>query len=250
MDGGQPPEQVVISAEAETSEDPAFKEDPDFERWAASIRSGTGEARIQGVELLDERNRPVQTVAFGSTVTVRVYLEYLEAVEDSELIIALHDRAARVRTERHEEKFYGPNLGYVLELYERYGEDPGSVDEKTRQFFEGWSPPQIETNGHSPSDTAVTGELFSTSTALEGVPLKEMKQGDQVIVDFTFEVPLRKGRYSISAGVRAGGEEDSYLDRIDVAMIFRVARRRDRKPLRGVVHLPTEIKVHTPAGER
>jgi ABC-2 type transport system ATP-binding protein len=250
MDGGQPPDQVVISAEEETPEDPAFKEDPDFERLAASIRSGTGEARIQGVELLDERNRPVQTVAFGSTVTVRVYLEYSEAVEDSELIIALHDRAALVRTERQEEKFYGPNLGYVLELYERYREDPDSVDEKTRQFFEGWSPPQVETNGHPPSDTAVTGELFSTSTALEGVPLKELKQGDQVIVDFTFEVPLRKGRYSISAGVRAGGEEDSYLDRIDVAMIFRVARPRDRKPLRGVVHLPTEIKVHTPAGER
>ena len=48
-----------------------------------------------------------------------------------------------------ESQFYGPNLGYVLELYERYKEDPGSVDERTRDFFEDWSPPDIEANGHT-----------------------------------------------------------------------------------------------------
>lgn len=46
-----------------------------------------------------------------------------------------------------ESQFYGPNLGYVLELYERYREDPGSVDEETRRFFERWSPPRIEVDG-------------------------------------------------------------------------------------------------------
>ncbi len=39
-------------------------------------------------------------------------------------------------------QFFGPNLGYVLELYERFKEDPGSVDERTRAFFEEWGPPQ------------------------------------------------------------------------------------------------------------
>jgi 2-oxoglutarate dehydrogenase complex dehydrogenase (E1) component-like enzyme len=28
---------------------------------------------------------------------------------------------------QRESQFYGPNLGYVLELYERYREDPESV---------------------------------------------------------------------------------------------------------------------------
>ncbi|GAC1360543.1 MAG: 2-oxoglutarate dehydrogenase E1 component [Ktedonobacteraceae bacterium] len=37
------------------------------------------------------------------------------------------------------EKFYGPNAGYVLELYERYQKDPMSVDAGTRSFFESWS---------------------------------------------------------------------------------------------------------------
>ena len=36
--------------------------------------------------------------------------------------------------------FYGPNAGYVLELYERYQQNPASVDPATRAFFENWSP--------------------------------------------------------------------------------------------------------------
>jgi ABC-type polysaccharide/polyol phosphate transport system ATPase subunit len=238
----QPPEQGVISEEEALEGHPTFKEDADFERRVARLRSGTGEARIRGVDLLDERLRPVKAVASGSTVTVRVYLEYLEAVKDSELIIALHDRA---RPEQTETQFYGPNLGYALELYERYREDPESVDERTREFFEGWRPPRLDANGHAPT---VVGELFSASTALEGVPLKEMEKGERVVVDFSFKVPLRKGRYSISAGARAGGE-DSYLDRVDAATTLRITRPQNRKPFHGVVHLPTEIQVHAPEGQ-
>jgi 2-oxoglutarate dehydrogenase E1 component len=40
------------------------------------------------------------------------------------------------------ETFHGPNAGYVLELYERFRDDPGSVDEATRRFFESWQPPR------------------------------------------------------------------------------------------------------------
>ncbi|MBE3560714.1 MAG: 2-oxoglutarate dehydrogenase E1 component [Ktedonobacteraceae bacterium] len=38
------------------------------------------------------------------------------------------------------EAFYGPNAGYVLELYERYLQDPTAVDEATRATFATWSP--------------------------------------------------------------------------------------------------------------
>ena len=37
--------------------------------------------------------------------------------------------------------FYGPNAGYVFELYEHYQQDPNSVDPETRKLFEEWSPP-------------------------------------------------------------------------------------------------------------
>ena len=40
------------------------------------------------------------------------------------------------------EAFYGPNVGYVLELYERYQRDAKSVDPATRAFFD-----QISTQG-------------------------------------------------------------------------------------------------------
>jgi len=37
-------------------------------------------------------------------------------------------------------EFHGPNLGYILELYEQYRKDPNAVDAATRRLFENWSP--------------------------------------------------------------------------------------------------------------
>jgi 2-oxoglutarate dehydrogenase E1 component len=37
--------------------------------------------------------------------------------------------------------FYGPNAGYVLGLFEKFQEDPTSVDEGWRTYFESFSPP-------------------------------------------------------------------------------------------------------------
>ncbi len=45
------------------------------------------------------------------------------------------------------EQFHGPNAGYILELYDRFQQNPESVDEPTRRYFENWSPPQLAENG-------------------------------------------------------------------------------------------------------
>ncbi len=58
-----------------------------------------------------------------------------------------------------EREFYGPNLGYVLELYEKYREDPESVDERTRELFETWRPSQPSANGFAPAATGVAAEV-------------------------------------------------------------------------------------------
>jgi 2-oxoglutarate dehydrogenase E1 component len=42
------------------------------------------------------------------------------------------------------EQFHGPNLGYVLELYDRYQQDPESVDQAAKDFFAHWKPPRTE----------------------------------------------------------------------------------------------------------
>ena len=149
---------------------------------------GTGETKIQSVEVLDERLLPAKKVAPDSTVTVRVHLEYLEAVKDSEVVVTLRNKA--------------------------------------------------------------DVEVFSASTARDGVPLKEMEKGERVTVDFAFKVPLHHGPYNVTAAVRAG-DEDSYLDVADAAAAFRITRPQDREPFEGLVHLPTEIKVHdAPEEER
>ena len=44
----------------------------------------------------------------------------------------------------YEHEFPGPNLGYVLELYERYRRDPDSVDEASRKLFDQWKPASRE----------------------------------------------------------------------------------------------------------
>ncbi len=43
------------------------------------------------------------------------------------------------------DNFAGVNTAYVLDLYDRYQRDPASVDEATRRFFAGWTPPS---DGH------------------------------------------------------------------------------------------------------
>src|SRR5215208_293683 len=58
-----------------------------------------------------------------------------------------------------ENEFYGPNLGYILELYEQYRKDPNAVDEATRKLFEQWSPTEPAVA------TAAMGNLLSLTGA-------------------------------------------------------------------------------------
>lgn len=60
-------------------------------------------------------------------------------------------------------EFQGPNLGYVLGLYESFRENPDSVDEETRRFFENWQPPQ--TNGAAPATTTNANGSPAAATA-------------------------------------------------------------------------------------
>jgi 2-oxoglutarate dehydrogenase E1 component len=43
----------------------------------------------------------------------------------------------------------GINRAYVLELYERFRQNPASVDDATRAAFEQWTPPAVEVRGES-----------------------------------------------------------------------------------------------------
>src|SRR5688572_10459346 len=56
--------------------------------------------------------------------------------------------------------FHGANLGYVLELYDRYLADPNAVDTETRDFFATWTPPE-------PAAVAGNGALRTAGPAVD-----------------------------------------------------------------------------------
>jgi len=177
---GQVPDDISMPEE----EDVAAED----EGRVARLRSGTGEAKIRSVELLDENLAPIERkVGPDATITARVHLEYMEAVEESELIVTVRNKAGL--------------------------------------------------------------EVLSASTTDEGIPLEAREKGEQVIVDFTFKVPLQHGLYNLTADARVASE-DLYLDRAETATNFRITRPSDRSPFRGVVHLPMEIKIHSPRGKQ
>jgi 2-oxoglutarate dehydrogenase E1 component len=68
--------------------------------------------------------------------------------------------------------FYGPNAGYVFDLYEQYKQDPASVDATTRAIFATWSPEEqtwppssSSQNGHAqPEATETRGQNASAPT--------------------------------------------------------------------------------------
>src|SRR5258708_32369276 len=52
-------------------------------------------------------------------------------------------------------EFFGPNAGYVLELYDRYRQNPASVDDATRTIFDTWSPDsQLMLKLRNPTESA------------------------------------------------------------------------------------------------
>ncbi len=55
-------------------------------------------------------------------------------------------------------EFHGPNVGYILELYELYQQSPDLVDAQTRAFFKNWEP-LLNTNGHSTPSTLSSADI-------------------------------------------------------------------------------------------
>ena len=63
------------------------------------------------------------------------------------------------------EQFSGVNAGYVLELYDRYRQDPDSVDAETRKAFESWTP----TEAAAPAGAAASAPTAADLHASVGV---------------------------------------------------------------------------------
>jgi 2-oxoglutarate dehydrogenase E1 component len=109
------------------------------------------------------------------------------------------------------QEFQGVNAGYVLELYDRFRENPSSVDAATRAYFEHWTPPAEDV----PASLAKGGELFLSvsgpaSGALE-VP------GPQVGVCYPaggtpMAIDKIVGAVNLAESIRKFGHLDAHVD--------------------------------------
>ena len=62
------------------------------------------------------------------------------------------------------DQFTGVNAGYVYDLYERYRQDPGSVDEATRSVFATWSPEIESETTPAPADVQAADTVAAVAT--------------------------------------------------------------------------------------
>lgn len=77
--------------------------------------------------------------------------------------------------------FYGPNAGYVLEQYDRYLTDPGSVSTEFQQFFSSFDPATLE--------AAASGVVVS-GTAAEAAPRED--QIEKIVAAVQLATGLRE----------------------------------------------------------
>jgi 2-oxoglutarate dehydrogenase E1 component len=94
------------------------------------------------------------------------------------------------------QEFHGPNAGYILELYERYQQDPDAVDADTRRFF--------EQNGH---------ELYRLAQR-DGVETATSAGSVQAASPTDFDLPFEKimGAVNLAQAIRDYGHLDAQLD--------------------------------------
>jgi 2-oxoglutarate dehydrogenase E1 component len=94
------------------------------------------------------------------------------------------------------QEFHGPNAGYILELYERYQQDPDAVDDETRRFF--------EQNGH---------ELYRLAQR-DGVETATSAGSVQAASPADFALPFEKimGAVNLAQAIRDYGHLDAQLD--------------------------------------
>ncbi len=88
-----------------------------------------------------------------------------------------------------EREFAGPNYAYLLGLYERYQENPDSVDEATRRLFDQWKPAEPVSVGRSGLGPKTLVAVANLAQALRSYgymaanldPLGNSSRGDPVL---------------------------------------------------------------------
>lgn len=114
--------------------------------------------------------------------------------------------------------FYGPNAGYVLELYERYRQNPASVDAATRAIFDTMpaeiaqliATPEVTTtgqNGHSKP-----ASLFSPANSTNGAHLQSTEKPEVQPITEAPQISQVVAASALAHAIRERGHLGAHLD--------------------------------------
>ncbi len=110
------------------------------------------------------------------------------------------------------DEFYGPNAGYVLDLYDRYQWDPASVDPATRAAFQNWTLPAAEParrNGTTPPPAPNNGGAREEGALLGGfTPAPPLLGAEGAVLDVMKVV----GAARVTRLVRELGHLTAHID--------------------------------------
>ncbi len=101
----------------------------------------------------------------------------------------------------HQNSFANLNLGYITELYDRYLEDPATVDPGTREIFRNWTPPEetFETPEKPPLTPFDVEKIVSVANLAQAIrsyghlaahldPLGSTPSGDPSLMPATYAI--------------------------------------------------------------
>jgi 2-oxoglutarate dehydrogenase E1 component len=128
------------------------------------------------------------------------------------------------------QEFAGLNRGYVLELYEKYRQDPQSVDEATRQVFEQWTPP-AEDRVHAAEAAVPLRKVVGAVTLAQAIrryghlaaqldPLGSQRVGDPSLLPETHDVTEADLR-QLPASLIASPVAEQAANMLEVVEAFR-----------------------------
>ena len=120
--------------------------------------------------------------------------------------------------------FQGVNLGYVLELYERYLANPSSVDSATRAYFDHWTPPEEIQPSPETMPAGQIDKIVGTVNLAESIrkfrhmdsrvdPLRSTPRGDYSLLPQSHGVSdddLRRLPASLIVGPIAAGKNSAF----------------------------------------
>ncbi|GGD63063.1 2-oxoglutarate dehydrogenase E1 component [Paenibacillus nasutitermitis] len=66
--------------------------------------------------------------------------------------------------------YYGPNLGYIQEVYEQYLKNPDDVDSSYKELFQRWGPPSSPASASAVQASSVTNGAAAVQTTISADP--------------------------------------------------------------------------------